>query len=88
MSIRIKVTGVLRQRARNQEVVEVKGSTIGECVGAFVSAFPDSRGLVLNDNDSLKVFVIVNKETTPTQDVKRHVSDDDELTLILLITGG
>lgn len=87
MSVGIKLIGSLQELTGNQEI-KVDGTSIGECMNAFVARFPDSEKLVFGDNNKLKIFIIVNTEAAPTQDIGRQVSDNDTLTLLQLFTGG
>jgi len=80
----------LQQFTHNQDVVNVNGNTVGECLGHLVKQFPeiepglfDKQGQLLN-----YVYLFINGKATYPTDLAMPVNDGDELTIALLLAGG
>ena len=80
----------LQQFTHNQEVVNVNGDTVGECLSDLVKQFPgieqgifDKPGQLLN-----YVYFLVNGKATYPTSLAMPVNDGDELTIALLLAGG
>ncbi len=90
MSVRIKISQILRQFTEDHDTVEVNGSTVGECLDDMIRQFPEVEKWLFDRNGILLVLVLINGETTVRQreDLKRPVADGDELHLIRVVGGG
>ena len=80
----------LQQFTHNQEVVNVNGNTVGECLGHLVKQFPgieegifDKHGQLLN-----YIYFFINGKATYPTNLAMPVNDGDELTIALLLAGG
>ena len=91
MSVKINIFYPhLQQFTHNQDVVEVDGKTVGECLGHLVTQFPgietgifDKQGQLLN-----YIYFFINGKATYPTDLAMPVNDGDELTIALLLAGG
>jgi len=90
MSVRINLPPTLHSFTNNQAVVEVNGSTVGECLNELVRQFPrikpmlfDKKGRLLNYVD-----IYVNYESAYPEELAKPVKDGDELYITLIIAGG
>lgn len=91
MSIKVNIFYPhLQQFTHNQDVVNVNGNTVGECLGHLVKQFPgieegifDKQGLLLN-----YIYFFINGKATYPTDLAMPVNDGDELTIALLLAGG
>ncbi len=91
MSIRVNILSPsLQQFTDNQTVVQVFGSTVGECLDHLVRQFPgigqrlfDRHGQLLN-----YVYFFINGKGAYPTDLAKPVKDGDELTISLLLPGG
>ena len=74
----------------DQDVVEVNGSTVGQCLKDLVNKFPEvQKGLFDKDHKLLNyVDVYVNGESAYPEELAKLVKDGDELHIIFMIAGG
>ena len=80
----------LQQFTHNQDVVNVNGNTVGECLSHLVKQFPgieegifDKQGQLLN-----YIYFFINGKATYPTDLAMPLNDGDELTIALLLAGG
>ena len=90
MSIKVHLYSSLRKYAGNTEIVEVEGTTVGECLQDLIRQFPlispilfDKAGKPLE-----KVFVSINLESAYREKVTTPVKENDHIYLILIVAGG
>ena len=88
--MKVNVPPGLQHFTNNQDVVEVNGSTVGECLNQLTDQFP---GLIdeLFDKDRTVLYFIdiyINGETSYPEELTKPVKDGDELTILLLLGGG
>jgi molybdopterin converting factor small subunit len=90
MSVRINLHPSLYSFANNQAVVEVKGSTVGECLNELVRQFPQIKPMLFDKQGRLHnyVDVYVNHESSYPEELAKPVKDGDELHITLIIAGG
>ncbi len=90
MSVKINIHPILHHFTNDQDVVEVKGSTVGECLEQLTAQFPEvKKGLFDKDDKLLNyVDVYVNGESAYPEELARSVRDGDELHIVLTIAGG
>ena len=88
MSIKIKMSQILQQFTRNEDTVEISGSTVGECLDDLIRQFPDIKKWLFDKNGILVALIIINGETAYPKDLNRPVADGDELNLIRTVGGG
>ena len=65
MTVKINIHyPVLQQYANNQEVVEVNGSTVGDCLKDFAKKYPDAEKMLFDEHGKLRnyIMVFVNQE--------------------------
>jgi len=90
MSVKINVYYFLPHLTNDQEIVEVEGNTVGECLGDFVKKFPGARGWLFEDDGELRKYldIFVNLVETDPDDLSTPVSDGDEIHIVMHLTGG
>jgi len=90
MSIQIKIPSYLQPLPIDTEVVEVSGSTVGECLNQLVKQFPEIKKMLFAKNDKLYSFVsiYVNGEDSYPEELAKPVKDGDELQILHIIGGG
>ena len=91
MSVRVNIFyPKVQQYTNNQDIVEVEGSTVGECLSDLVRRFPGVEKWLFNERGQLleHVFVYINAESASKATLTEPVKDSDELILAVLITGG
>ncbi|MDH5695979.1 MAG: MoaD/ThiS family protein [Dehalococcoidia bacterium] len=90
MSIKINLHPGLQQFTDDQAIIEVNGSTVGQCLDDLVKQFPKIRqGLFGKDGKLLNyVDIYVNMESAYPEELAKPVKDNDELHITLIIAGG
>jgi molybdopterin converting factor small subunit len=90
MSVKIKIHPFLSQHTNNQDIVEVNGRTVGQCLEQLVDQFPELRQWLFEKNGKLNrlVEIYVNMESSYPEELAKPVKDGDELHIIIIISGG
>ncbi len=90
MSVKIEISPSLQSFTNNMAVVEVNGSTIGECLTLLVKKFPSIENMLLIRNNKLSgpVGVYVNRDQNITRELDKSVEDGEELYMLYMVTGG
>lgn len=90
MSIKIEIPSYLQPFTNSLELVQVNGSTVGECLNHLVEQFPMMEKTLFAKNGELHgyVAVYVNTEDTYPEELARPVRDGDELQIVHIIGGG
>ena len=90
MSVKINVPSYMKSLTNNMEVVEVNGSTVGECLNNLTKQFQGIKKQLFSKNDSLfeTIIISVNGESAYPEQLARPVKDGDKLDIIFIIGGG
>ena len=88
MSIKVKMSEMLRYFTAIQDIVEVDGSTVGQCLDHLVKQFPGAKKWLFDKHGKLRALIFVNGESTYVKELARLVEDGDELHIVLIIGGG
>lgn len=90
MSIKVHLYSGLKEFANGQNVAEVQGSTIGECLADLVGQFPRMKRELFDENGKLvdHVFVSINMKSAYREELTKLVDSEDELYIIRVIAGG
>ncbi|MFC1913278.1 MoaD/ThiS family protein [Chloroflexota bacterium] len=90
MSINFEIPYSLQSLTNNTAIVEVEGSTIGECLEQLATRFPKIRKLLFDKDGNLDMFgdIYVNGESFYPQGLARPIKDGDELYIAVLVGGG
>ena len=90
MSIRVNVNPAMQHLAGNQDLVEVSGKTVGECVNALIERYPAVRDQVLDKDGSVLHYIdiYVNGKSSYPEELAKSVKDGDELYILMDIGGG
>jgi len=90
MGIKIIIPSYMKPFTNNLEVVEVNGSTVGECLGYLVKQFPSMKKQLFSKNGELfeYIIILVNGESAYPEQLAKPVKDGDELNIVLIIGGG
>ena len=90
MSIKVGISPSLQSFTNNMAVVEVNGSTIGECVNHLVKQFPSIENILLVKNNKLfgPVGIYVNRERNITRELDKSVENGEELYMLSMVAGG
>lgn len=90
MSLKINIHPFLTQHTNNQDVVEVNGNTVGQCLKELVARFPELRKWLFEKDGKLNrlVEIYVNAESSYPEELAKPVKDGDELNILIIISGG
>ena len=90
MSVKININPSLYHYTNNQDMVEVDGATVGECLSNLVKQFPGIDKALFDKNGKLLGYIdiYVNKESAYPEELAKPVRDGDELYIIIAIAGG
>ena len=88
MSVKIKVSQVLRQFTKNRDTVEVNGGTVGECLDDLIRRFPDTKKWLFDKDGRLLALMLIKGESIHQKELDRPVTGGDELHLVLVFGGG
>ena len=88
--IKIKIPAYMQSFTNNMEVVEVNGSTVGECLSHLVKQFPSIKKQLFSKSGNLfeSIIISVNGESAYPEQLAKPVKEGDELNILLIVGGG
>jgi molybdopterin converting factor small subunit len=80
----------LQQLTGQKSNVEVRGSTVGECLKDLERQYPGAEKLLFDESGRLlkHVFVYNNAESSHPPPLSSAVKENDVLLIAVLVTGG
>jgi molybdopterin converting factor small subunit len=90
MAIKVHIHATHRRFTNGQEIVEVEGHTVGECLSHLVRRFPEMEKALFAKKDRLHnvVEIYLNHASAYPNELLRPVKDGDEIHLVVLLAGG
>ncbi len=90
LSIQIHLHSTHRRYADGQAVVEVEGRTVGECLRALVTRYPELKPVLFDDAGQLQrnLEIYLNLESAYPDELLKPVSDGDQIHVTVMLTGG
>ncbi len=91
MAAKIRIPTPLRKLTNNEELVEVKATTIADAINELQSRYPGIKERLLDDAGTVRRFVnvYVNEEDIRfLQNQQTTLKDGDEVSIIPAIAGG
>ena len=90
MSVTINIPSNFRHYANGREVVEVYGSTVGQCLNNLIRQFPSIETGIFDKNGNLfnYIDVYVNLKSSYPEEMSKPVKDGDELHISLFAIAG
>ncbi len=90
MPVTIRIQRNVQFLTNNQDSIEVKGSTVGQCLAELAARFPELRRQLAGGDKRLLDFlqVFVNGESAYPNEESRPVADGDVIDVMFLISGG
>lgn len=90
MSVKINIHPFFSHLTNDQAVVEVNGSTVGQCLEQLVTQFPKVRNWLFEKDGKVNrlVDIYVNGESAYPEELAKPVKDGDELHTVVIIAGG
>ena len=88
MSVTIQVTPILRQYTGENQIVEVEGNTVLDCLKNLVCRYPDTEKWLFSNSDAPMICLFLNKEVILPEKLDTKVSEGDIIDLSPVIGGG
>jgi molybdopterin converting factor small subunit len=90
MKTKIHLYSGLQRYVNNQDVVEVVGTTIQECLSNLIEQFPDIRWIIFDKSDNLipNVMISINLQSPTREKLEKSLKPGDEIYVIMIIAGG
>ncbi len=90
MSVKIKIPSYMKTFTDNMELVEVNGSTVGECLNDLMKQFPGMKKQIFSKDNNLfeNIIISVNGESAYPKQLAKPVKDGAEIDIIFIIGGG
>ncbi len=90
MSIKIDIPSYMKSSTDNRGVVELNGSTVGECLNHLVKQFPRMKKQLFSKDGNLfeNIIISINGESAYPEQLAKPVKDGDELKIVLVVGGG
>ena len=90
MAVKVHLHLTLRQFTNGQEIVELDGKTVGECLKNLVKKYPAMESSIFGKNGKLSniVEIYLNLQSAYPNELVRPVKDGDEIHLTMMLSGG
>ena len=90
MSISIHLHKVYQQYCNDEELIDVEGTTINECLSHLTELYPEVKKAIFTGKEKLHplVEVYLNSSSAYPDALKKKVKDGDNLHLIHTLAGG
>jgi molybdopterin converting factor small subunit len=90
VAVKVHLHLTLRQYAGGQEIVEVDGKTVGECLKNVVKKYPGMESSIFGKNGKLSniVEIYVNMQSAYPNELAKEVKDGDDIHVTLMLAGG
>ena len=90
MTISVNIHITLRQYTDGRDTVQVEGRTIGECLISLTDQYPAMSNVLFYQNGELRNHfeIYLNTESAYPDELKRAVSDGDEIHITAFLAGG
>ena len=90
MGVRIRLDPLLQDLANGQEVIEVEGGNVGECLVNLGRRFLGMGEKIFDKHGKLleHVEIFINGKSAYPRELAAPVNDGDELSILMLLAGG
>ncbi len=90
MGAKINIHRTHRHLTNGLDVVEVEGSTVGDCLNHLFEQFPGMKEAVFDKQGRLLnvVEIFVNHQSAYPDELSKPIKDGDEIHIILMLAGG
>ena len=90
MSVKVHIHTTHRQFTNGLEVVDVEGSTVGDCLNQLIKQYPGMENAIFAKKDKLRnnVEIYLNHASAYPNELVKPVKDGDVIHLITMLTGG
>jgi molybdopterin converting factor small subunit len=90
MSVKVHIHTTHRQFTNGLEVVDVEGSTVGDCLNHLIQQYPGMEKALFVKKDKLRnnVEIYLNHASAYPNELVKTVKDGDVIHLVTMLTGG
>ena len=90
MSVKVNIHQTHRGFTDGLDVVNVEGTTVGECLDNLVTQYPGVKGSLFDKKGKLLnvVEIYVNMQSAYPDELAKTVKDGDEIHLTIMLAGG
>jgi len=90
MGIKINIPSYLQPFTNDTAIIEVNGSTLGECLHGLVAQFPEMSDKLFTKDSQLHDYVSIylDGEFIYADELSKPVKDGDEFHLFYILGGG
>ncbi|MFQ6121847.1 MAG: MoaD/ThiS family protein [Dehalococcoidales bacterium] len=90
MSININISPFLSPYADGRQIIEVNGSTVGQCLDHLVKQFPGVEQRLFDNNGKLHNYIdiYVNGRSAYPEELTKPIKSGDELYILFMVAGG
>ncbi len=90
MSVKIKIYAILDKYTDGERVIEVDGTTVGQCLARLIQKYPTMKEALFDRNDELLDYinVYVNGKRPYPKLLDKLVKDGDNILLTMPMGGG
>lgn len=90
LSIKVHIHKTHRQFTNNLDVVETRGTTVGQCLKDLVRQHPGMGDKVFDKKGKLNPLleIYINAESAYPDELAKQVKDGDEVHITLMLSGG
>jgi len=90
VAVKVNLHLTLRQFTNGQEMIEVDGKTVGECLKNVVKKYPAMESSIFGKNGKLSniVEIYLNLQSAYPDELARPVKDGDEIHVTMMLSGG
>jgi molybdopterin converting factor small subunit len=90
VAVKVHLHLTLRQFTNGQEIIDVEGTTVGECLKNVVKKYPGMESSLFGKNGKLSniVEIYVNLQSAYPNELAKQVKDGDEIHVTMMLAGG
>jgi molybdopterin synthase sulfur carrier subunit len=90
MSVKVHIHTTHRQFTNGLEVVDVEGSTVGDCLNQLIKQYPGMENALFVKKDKLRnnIEIYLNHASAYPNELVKPVKDGDVIHLVTMLTGG
>jgi molybdopterin converting factor small subunit len=88
MSPKMKLNLAFQELAGSDEIVEVKGNTVEQCLEDFINKYPRTKKWLYNEKGLLQSLVLLDNQQISQAELNRAVTDKNELWILNILEGG
>ncbi len=90
MSVKVSLHKTHRQFTGGREVVEVQGSTVGDCLDHLAKEYPGMGEALFEKKGKLRGYIeiFLNLQSTYPEELAMPVKDGDEIYVVVMLAGG